>query len=189
MLKSNFFVLTGGPGAGKTTLIEHLRSQGELCVDETARAVIREQAASGGTALPWGDQQAYWRETSRRDVALYDGLAGETRAVFFDRGVVDDLAWARTADFAPDPDLVAQLEARACNVHVFTFPPWAEIYVQDAERKQDFAEAVRTYDRIVATLWRLDYRVVEVPKTTVAARADFLRGVIAQVSTKARSST
>lgn len=189
MLKSNFFVLTGGPGGGKTTLIEHLRGQGELCVDETARAVIREQAASGGTALPWGDVAAYWRETSRRDLALYDGLAGETRTVFFDRGVVDDLAWARVADFTPDPELVAELEARVCNVHVFTFPPWTEIYVQDAERKQDLAEAVRTYEVILQTLWGLGYQVVEVPRTTVAARAEFLRGVIAQVSTKARSST
>ena len=189
MRKPNFFVLTGGPGGGKTTLIEHLRGEGELCVDEAARAVIRQQAASGGNALPWGDPVAYWRETSRRDLAVYDSLAGETRTVFFDRGVVDDLAWARVANFTPDPELVAKLEARACNVHVFTFAPWAEIYVQDVERRQDFAEAARTYDIILQTLWGLGYQVVEVPRTTVAARAEFLRGVISQVSTKARSRT
>ncbi len=187
--RPNFFVLTGGPGGGKTTLINHLRGQGNFCVAETARTLIREQVASGGDALPWVDPQAYWRETSRRDVAIYDSLAAETRTVFFDRGVVDNLGWSRVAAFVPDPDLVAQLQARRCNVHVLTFPPWREIYVQDAERKQDFAEAVRTYDLILQTLWELSYQVVEVPKASVAARAAFVRDVVAQVSTKARSST
>ena len=32
------------------------------------------------------------------------------------------------------------------NRRVFVAPPWEEIFEQDSERKQDFAEAVRTYE-------------------------------------------
>src|SRR5689334_15908283 len=94
LIKSNFFVLTGGPGVGKTTLIRHLRAEGLPCVDETARAVIREQVLAGGNAVPWGDAQAYFEEVARRDIAIFDAMADETRTVLFDRNVVDAACWA-----------------------------------------------------------------------------------------------
>jgi predicted ATPase len=33
-------------------------------------------------------------------------------------------------------------------VRVFVAPPWAEIFAQDAERKHDFVEAVRTHSTV-----------------------------------------
>ena len=50
---SRFIVLTGGPGSGKTTLIEALRRLGLATAPETGRAIIREQVAIAGPALPW----------------------------------------------------------------------------------------------------------------------------------------
>lgn len=48
-----FFVLTGGPGSGKTTLIEALRTAGFATLPEAGRGIIRDQMAIGGPALPW----------------------------------------------------------------------------------------------------------------------------------------
>ena len=48
--KPNFFLLTGGPGVGKTTLIEELRRRGERVVEETHRRIIREGHAKSGSA-------------------------------------------------------------------------------------------------------------------------------------------
>ena len=50
--KSNFFLFTGGPGVGKTTLIRHLESLGERVVEETHRGVIAEPVAAGARAVP-----------------------------------------------------------------------------------------------------------------------------------------
>ena len=44
--KPNFFLLTGGPGVGKTTLIEELHRRGERVVEETHRRIIREARAN-----------------------------------------------------------------------------------------------------------------------------------------------
>jgi len=171
LIKPNFFVLTGGPGAGKTTLLRQLEAMGERVVEETARAVIREQAASGGRGAPWIDPLAFCRLTAERDIALFDSLAVETRRVFFDRGIFDSY---RANGVAPWADLLTALASRRYNEHVFVAPPWREIYVTDAERRQDWGEAERTFDRIVANLGELGYRPVILPKADVAARARFV---------------
>lgn len=57
--RPNFHVITGGPGSGKTTLIDMLASQGFHHMPEAGRAIIRDQVAIGGTALPWADRAAY----------------------------------------------------------------------------------------------------------------------------------
>ena len=169
--KPNFFVLTGGPGVGKTTLLHALRSRSELCVEESAREVIREQLETGGRAVPWIDPAAFAEATAARDIARFDALAGETRRVFFDRGILD--SW-RANGVAPTATLAEALRARRYNRRVFIAPPWREIYQIDAERRQDWAEAEATYGRILKNLDELGYEPVVLPKTSVDARVAFV---------------
>jgi predicted ATPase len=57
---------------------------------------------------------------------------------------------------------------------VFLAPPWKEIYETDNERKQDFAEAERTFEQMVQVYRECGYTISELPTTTPAARADFI---------------
>jgi predicted ATPase len=167
----NFFVFTGGPGVGKTTLIRHLQAMGEIVVEESARAVIRESVESGGCAVPWIDNDAFVEETSRQDIAVFDSLAQETRRVFFDRGLFD---MYRANGAEPTVEYLEAIRMRRYNRRVFVFPPWREIYETDAERKQDWPEAEATFGKILSILPELGYEPVVVPKSEVAARAAFV---------------
>lgn len=55
----HLFVVTGGPGTGKSTLIEALARHGIGHMPEAGRAIIRDQVNIGGPALPWGDRALY----------------------------------------------------------------------------------------------------------------------------------
>jgi predicted ATPase len=57
---------------------------------------------------------------------------------------------------------------------VFLAPPWREIYRTDSERKQDFAEAERTYRGLWETYEECGYRLIELPKLEPIARARFV---------------
>jgi len=47
------YVITGGPGTGKTTVLRELQRRGFAVAEEVARRIIREQIDSGGAAVPW----------------------------------------------------------------------------------------------------------------------------------------
>ncbi|MES3027902.1 MAG: AAA family ATPase [Pseudomonadota bacterium] len=172
--KPNFFLLTGGPGVGKTTLLQHLRARGERCVEETHRRVIREEVAAGGVAVPWLDSQAYGERTAREDIAIFDAMADVEDRVFFDRGIPD----TGGPGFTPPPWLVGAWRTRRYNTHVFVPPPWPEIYVQDAERKQTFEECLATHEAILQTYRALGYEPVLLPLADVETRARFVLALV-----------
>ena len=55
MRSDHLVVITGGPGSGKTTLIDALEAAGFARTHEAGRGIIRDQTAIGGPALPWRD--------------------------------------------------------------------------------------------------------------------------------------
>jgi predicted ATPase len=164
--QANFFAITGGPGAGKTTLLRALQALGEACVEESARALIQE-AARGGRPRPRDAELG--RLMLERDVEAYQAATGRT---FFDRGIVD--AAATAAIGGRSPEIEAAVRAYRYNRSAFIAPPWREIYVQDAERTQDWAHAVQVFEICAKAYEAAGYRLVELPLASPEERAAFV---------------
>eukprot|EP01133_Synstelium_polycarpum_P013121 gene13121-15429_t len=169
------YVFSGGPGSGKTTLLSELGRRGYPTVAEVARVIIREQMALRGIALPWKDKKKYKMLMLERSVESYKEIAARAKGpVFFDRGIPDTIAYSRLCGLEITP--IEREVVAACPYHhpVFMFPPWAEIYRKDQERKQDWAEAVETYGILRQTYLDYGYKVLEVPKVSVPERSRWL---------------
>jgi predicted ATPase len=174
MHNPNLFVITGGPGAGKTTVLRELEKCGYPFAPEVARQIIQEQVRAGGTALPWGDRKVYTELMLSRSIESFEAQTPAPKPMFSDRGIPDTLTYARLIGLADD-----QAIRRACYEYryasrVFVAPPWKEIYETDRERKQDFAEAERTCAAIIRTYRDCGYETIELPKSTPPERAAFI---------------
>jgi predicted ATPase len=164
-------VMTGGPGAGKTTLLLALRARGYLVVDETARAVIQSRRAKGLPSRP--PPLEFARTVLSRDIEQYQAYPSDA-LVFFDRGVLDALGLLCEAA----PSRQAEVEALASRYpyhrQVFFLPPWEDIFTNDDERDQTFADAVRVHERLIAWYCRWGYQVLEVPRLSVEERCEYV---------------
>ena len=169
-----FFVLTGGPGSGKSALIDALARRGHAHMPEAGRAIIREQVATGGRALPWIDPAAFAELMLARDVRSHRKAQHRHGLVFFDRGIPDVAGYMRLSGLAVPAHMDHAAKTFRYNRHVFIMPPWREIFTQDSERKQDFDEAVRTYEMLAKTYADYGYALIEVPRTPIEQRARFV---------------
>ncbi len=52
-------IISGGPGAGKTTLINALSAQGYMTFAEGSRTLIEEQSVRANGILPWTNLPAF----------------------------------------------------------------------------------------------------------------------------------
>ena len=169
-----FFVITGGPGSGKTTLIERLAVRGICAMPEAGRSIIQDQAAIGGSALPWADRSAFAELMLSWELRTYREALRQSGPVVFDRGVPDVVGYLRLCGLPVPPHVERAGGIFRYHRRVFIAPPWKEIFGQDAERKQSFEEAEATYHALVETYSELNYELVPLPLAPIEDRARFV---------------
>jgi predicted ATPase len=173
------FVITGGPGVGKTAIIHELERQGVSCVPEAARQIIQQQVSGGGNAVPWMNRERYASLMLKKSIEDYLKHAKTQRCTiqrctFFDRGILDTIAYARLIGLHFPDETYRQAVACRYNAKVFLAPPWPQIYETDSERKQSYEEAV-VVDRVIRGVYaEQGYEIIEIPQTAVAKRTDFI---------------
>lgn len=179
-----FFVVTGGPGSGKTSLLAALAARGIATTEEAGRAVIRDQVAIGGEALPWADKAAFAERMLAFDMRTYRRAAEREGPVVFDRGIPDTIGYRRLVGLPVPLPLDAAARRFRYARCVFIAPPWPYIFEQDAERKQTLAEAEATYHAMSAVYSELGYELVALPLVAIDARAMFVADTLARTSSE-----
>jgi predicted ATPase len=172
--RPNFYILTGGPGAGRTTTLEALRARGFQCVDEAARQILKEQAAVGGNATHDGDQVKYRDLCLARSIEGFEAVDERAAPVFFDRGIPEMRGYATPTGEAPPAHLIAATRRYRYAPLVFRFPAWRAIYQHDEERKHSFEHAKRVFADVGAAYQACGYQLAEIPRASVEDRVDFI---------------
>lgn len=172
----HMFIVTGGPGSGKTSLIGALARQGFRSMPEAGRAIIRDQVRIGGPSLPWADRSMFaelmlgWELRSWHEARALDG------PVLMDRGIPDVIGYLTLCGLPVPAHVEAAASLYPYNKRVFIAPFWDAIFTQDSERRQDRQEAEATGRVMAQTYARLGYQMIELPRTSLEDRADFVKG-------------
>jgi predicted ATPase len=172
MVKNNFFIITGGPGGGKTSVLQCLLSQGFNYIEETARQIIKERLLNRLSPRP--EPKVFSTEMFTKDFDNYISNAIHSSTLFFDRSFVDSALLLFQSDEKIYDRINEILKANRYNKKVFIVPPWEEIYCQDNERDQTFEQAVTVYDQLYHWYKANDYDLVILPKDTIENRAKFI---------------
>lgn len=173
MIEKQIYVITGGPGFGKTLIIEELKQSSYHCSGEFARELILSQQESGGDILPWKNAKLFQQNILQKRIAFFDSVPDGSFA-FADRGIPDQLAFARYRGFSSPEVLIECAEKYRYAPQVFVTPPWPEIFTNDAIRTETFEEAVRIHEFIVKTYVDLNYQIIELPLLPVKKRINYL---------------
>ncbi|MEU9508761.1 AAA family ATPase [Micromonospora sp. NPDC048170] len=165
------YVLTGAPGAGKTTLADALRRRGWSVVAEAATDVIATEQARG-VAEPWGGPgfvDAVARlQRERREAS---GAPGVVQV--HDRSPLCTLALARYLGRPPGRALVGEIEQvlreGAYQRQVFLVQPLGFVTATDA-RRISYAESL-AFARVHEEIYRRHgHHLIVVPPAPVRTR-------------------
>jgi predicted ATPase len=174
MEKTNFVILTGAPGSGKSTLVELIRSRGFKCIDEPARQILAEQRLIQSSGVPDQNPTLFVDLMLSRTTHQYRCVEHQSeKVIFFDRGIADNIAYAQLYGLSFEYGWNAARNYRF-NDNVFFTPSWAEIYRPDEERKMSFEAAAAMGDNLRAIYDALGYTLFEIPLLPPEERADFL---------------
>ncbi|MGL2994753.1 AAA family ATPase [Flavobacterium sp. TSSA_36] len=173
-MQKEIIVIIGGPGTGKSTLINQLTSLGHCCYPEISRQVTAEAQKSGIEQLFLEDPLLFSQKLLEGRIQQFNDAEKEEHPfIFIDRGIPDVVAYL---DYIGDP-YPSHFEEACSTYHyskIFMLPPWKEIYQSDKERYENFEQAQQIHLHLKETYQKYGYAIIEVPKETVDNRILFI---------------
>lgn len=171
-------VITGGPGTGKSTVIDELSNRNFLCMPEISRQVTL-------NAREKGIDQLFLTKPLLFSELLLEGRVNQyieaekknTDLVFFDRGIPDVHAYMNYISIDYPKTYVNKSNLYRYD-YIFLMPPWEEIYISDNERYENFEQALAIHNHLERTYKKLKYPIIEVATGTVQQRTDFILACI-----------
>lgn len=173
MKNNNRYLIVGGPGSGKTTLVQAMGSLGFKIVPEAAYRIVKKNLADSNFNLPWGNRHAFDAEVFVLMLNDYF-LEDRSQPVFYDGGLLDILAWEAFlgfdfSQFSKFPKVYRYEKT------VFVLEPWEEIYLRNTIRNFSFTDSKKVHDSVRKFYQEYGYNVVPIKKdTTVSERTNLI---------------
>ena len=173
MPKANsWYVITGGPSTGKSSLLAELEKHGLRVVPEAARVIIDERLDKGQTIAEIRSDEAAFQYGVLKRKQLVESRLDKTVPTFFDRGMQDTIAYFRYYGYKLAP-WTAKLFAEATYQKVFLLEPLAN-FTPDYSRTEN-AEFSRQIHQLLQDAY-IEYGVkpILVPAVSLSERAEFV---------------
>ncbi len=167
-----YYIITGPPSSGKTTIINELLERGYSCHHEVARKIIKENRTNKVDVFPWNNIVSFSDQVFEHILELLQSLKGEFS--FFDRSIVDLIAYMEINGVHDNKKYKKAILHSKYNTTVFFLPFWEEIYLLDNERKETKNKAMYIGETLRKVYTDLGFNLIEVPTGLVEERVKFI---------------
>jgi len=171
IIKTNWYVLTGGPGSGKTTTVNLLSERGYKTTIEHARHYLDSQRTFGKTVEEIRKHQAEFQLGVLDMQIEQEKLLSPDDVVFLDRAIPDALAYYRFLNLPQDEKL---LEALSTIYYKKIFILDCLPLVQDYARTEDEIAQKKIHAILTEVYESLPFPVIHVPILPSEERVDFI---------------
>ena len=170
-IPTNWYVITGGPCCGKTTMVNLLRERGYNTTIEHARHFLYTQRIKGRTAEEVRKNQLEFQLGVLNMQIEQEGSLSPEQMVFLDRALPDSLAYYGYLNLAPDKRLLEALEkVYYKKIFILDLLP----LVNDYARSENEAAQKKIHELIIEVYTSLSFPIVHVPVLPTEDRADFI---------------
>ena len=167
-------VLIGGPGTGKTTIINELIKRDFHCMPEISREVILKAQKQGVAQLFLTEPLLFSKMLlESREEQYTNSCHLKDQIIFFDRGIPDVHAYMNYFNTKYPAYFIEKSKAFKYT-KILHFSPWDEIYTTDNERYESFAESVKIDTFLIQAYSELGYTLIKVPFGSVEERTNFI---------------
>lgn len=170
-VRTNWYVITGGPSSGKTTMVNALKKRGYKTTIEHARHYLDTQRAGGKTVEEVRKHQAEFQLGVLNMQIEQERSLSPDDVVFLDRAIPDALAYYRFLNLSPDKKLLEEL-AVVSYKKIFILDCLQ--FVQDYARQEDEAAQKKIHELLTEVYESLPFPVVHVPVLALEERADYI---------------
>lgn len=171
-------IISGCSSGGKSTLLTELNVNGYSVVPEVGREIVKEQLGIHGDITPWQNPIQFCEILIERSIAAYHQAKTlshvKEQVIFFDRSFLEGVSYYQTLELDDSKKYDHFVYELRYYSTIFMAPPWQEIFCQDEERKHSFEESVSEYERLMRVYPQYGYSTIELPKTSIKERADFI---------------
>ena len=171
MKQTNWCVVTGGPGSGKTTTINILSARGYKTTIEHARHYIDTQRQKGKTVEETRRNQEEFQMRILDMQIEQEAMLQPQELVFLDRAIPDALAYYRFLNLPISQKVVDALNIyRYKKIFILDRLP----IVQDYARIEDEKAQKKIHELIIEVYANLNLPIVHVPILPPEDRVDYI---------------
>ena len=169
--QTNWYVITGGPSSGKSTVIRALKDMGYKTTIELARHYIDLQRMNGrSTEEIRANQRQFQHKVLNLQIDLERRLDPKEQ-IFFDRALPDEVAYYEYFKLEPDEKLVEYLKTASYKkIFVMDLLPLDSDYARTEDREAQ----IDLHNRIIDVYKKRGEPIVFVPVLPVKERVQFV---------------
>ncbi|MCL5438827.1 MAG: ATP-binding protein [Patescibacteria group bacterium] len=170
-MRKNWYVITGAPCSGKTTLLEKLEKRGYKVYYEWARIYIDQEMKKGKTLSEIRKNEISFQRKILNLKIDFEKKLPKKQQVFMERGIPDSTAYMKLCGVKKDKLLESSL--KNCYYKKIFLMELLK-YETDYSRTESQEEAILLEELLEKSYVELGLKVIRVPKMSIEKRMNFI---------------